>query len=181
MASAGIFRKHLRRATCGRGPACGVARPACRLFARGGKSRAGNPPCARPESAAKRCGNSRVADRPDRSGRRGLARVPDFRPYDQDGCQCRRPSHPRTGCRATRFRQRAECVAHRAGQSHCRAGPVDTGAQSFRAAGHAAEAGLDHARQSRSGGAGAADRRSRRSKPPKRSSRPRRIWSASPN
>ena len=58
-----------------------------------------------------------------------------------------------TGGRAARFGERAECVAHRAGKSHRRAGPVDAGAQSFRAAGHAAQAGLDHARQSRSGGA----------------------------
>ncbi len=50
-------------------------------------------------------------------------------------------------------------LAHRAGQSHRRAGATDTGAQSLRAPGHAAEAGLDHARQSRPGGAGAADRR----------------------
>ena len=60
-------------------------------------------------------------------------------------------------------------LAHGAGQSCRRPGPADAGAQSLRTSGHAAGAGLDHARKPRSGDARRGRRRSRRSMPPKRS------------
>ena len=121
------------------------------------------------------------AHRPHRSGGRGHSRVSHLGATARKRRQARRQGRgwPAGGSPGTA--ERAQCAAHGASQSRRRPGPADAGTQSLRTPGHAPEAGLDDACQSRSGHPGAANRtiagRGRRSA----AEDSRTIWSASPS